>query len=328
MNANGTTPRKGQIVIFLGLTLLSFPQKKPCHFASSAKNQSKCPANQMSGCRGKLEIMKKTLFALWACLQVSLLRGEDLTTLDGHTFTNITEIDKYSKMVVFTYNGVRKAITFTNLPVEFCTKHRIVIKTNVPVTSATVTTTQQQQLSPIDLLLFNNRDKRLLECDSTNINENDESKSWQICLQGVQVSLVRYIDTYPDMEKKEPTEQIEFAIGQEAMINNVFDKYIEWDSIAQTNKSEDFEKVITDYKDLSFYANYPDLAALLNENNSFEFDWKKEFSQSLLYDSGHSGVFYKEDIIHFKDLLKELPTLKQKLANDIRNKEAQKDLFK
>src|SRR5271155_69780 len=80
-------------------------------------------------------------------------QGEDLTTLDGHTFTNITEITKYPQLVVFSYNGDRRAAQNTNLPIEFREKYNIIIKTNLPVA---VAKPLQPQLSPIDLFLLQN----------------------------------------------------------------------------------------------------------------------------------------------------------------------------
>jgi hypothetical protein len=61
-------------------------------------------------------------------------KGEDLTTLDGQIFMNISEVTKYPQFIYFTYNGDRKSVQNTNLPKEFKEKFNIVIKTNLPVT--------------------------------------------------------------------------------------------------------------------------------------------------------------------------------------------------
>jgi hypothetical protein len=49
--------------------------------------------------------------------------AEDLTTLDGKAFTNITEITKYPAQMVFTYSGKRTSVSISNLPADFRTKH-------------------------------------------------------------------------------------------------------------------------------------------------------------------------------------------------------------
>jgi hypothetical protein len=58
------------------------------------------------------------------------LYAEDLTTLDGKTFTKITEIAKYPKLVVFTYNSNRTSVTISNLSENFRVKYGITIQTN------------------------------------------------------------------------------------------------------------------------------------------------------------------------------------------------------
>ena len=109
------------------------------------------------------------------------------------------------------------------------------------------------------------------------------------------------------------------------MVNQVFDKYLEWDATAITNKAEYFKKPITDYRNLATPkgSSNPDPAA--DSSRSFVFNWDN--GVSALFDLP-DGIYYKDDVIHFKEMLKELPALKDKLANKIRNKEAQKNLFK
>ena len=51
--------------------------------------------------------------------------GEDLITLDGKTFTNITEVTKYPNQVFFTYNENRIGVAISNLPEDFLAKHGV-----------------------------------------------------------------------------------------------------------------------------------------------------------------------------------------------------------
>jgi hypothetical protein len=60
--------------------------------------------------------------------------------------------------------------------------------------------------------------------------------------------------------------------------------------------------------------------------HTFSFHW--DFGQASLWDSAANGIFYSDDVIHFREILKRLPAIKEKLADKIRNKEAQKNLFK
>lgn len=80
--------------------------------------------------------------------------AEDLTTLDGKIFTNITEITKYPKQVFFTYNENRTSVAITNLPEEFRTKNSIQLPSPVPVTR----TTQQADTTDMLLAQFRNSD--------------------------------------------------------------------------------------------------------------------------------------------------------------------------
>lgn len=68
--------------------------------------------------------------------------AEDLTTLDGKTFTNITEVTKYPKLVVFTYNSNRTSAAISNLPEDFLAKHGV----EVPLHTAANANTQDASL--------------------------------------------------------------------------------------------------------------------------------------------------------------------------------------
>jgi hypothetical protein len=70
------------------------------------------------------------------------LHGEDLTTLDGKTFSNISNVSVYPKQVFFNCNGERASVLSTNLPEAFRIQHGVVINTNAPV----VATERQPQI--------------------------------------------------------------------------------------------------------------------------------------------------------------------------------------
>jgi hypothetical protein len=62
--------------------------------------------------------------------------------LDGKTFTNITEVTKYPKLVVFTYNSNRTSAAISNLPEDFLAKHGV----EVPLHTAANANTQDASL--------------------------------------------------------------------------------------------------------------------------------------------------------------------------------------
>ena len=52
--------------------------------------------------------------------------AEDLTTLDGKKYADITDISKYPKQVYFTSNSNRIGVAITNLPEDFLERHGII----------------------------------------------------------------------------------------------------------------------------------------------------------------------------------------------------------
>ena len=263
------------------------------------------------------------LMAMFCVLLLSSIasRAEDLTTLDGKTYTNITEVSKFPKQVFFTCNGGRVSVAITNLPEEFKTKHKVVTKTNP------VTTTPVSQASPEDSILLQNND--LFECDyeeekgSFITNGRGEkvykNVSWQMCLRGITVDL-KFHETEDVTEKR--IQNIHFILGQASIINQAFDKFQEWNAIATTNKAESFEKVILQCPDPSS----PALAA----SHEFKFQWNSgPYGGGKFWDAGcGEGGFDAASVTRFQTLLKRLPELKTKLLKTIQNRQAQKDLFK
>src|SRR5208282_3993033 len=235
-----------------------------------------------------------------------VLYAEDLTTLDGKTFTNITEVTKYPKLVVFTYNSNRTSVAISNLPAEVRAKYGIIIKTNTPKVS--VTQTQANRFSnPVDIFLWQNRESDLEQHESDYFTTNEppfgftrDKQRW-IYLKHAEIELSVWTKTWfhqPDLKDLEDSQEMHFDIGQEGVVTNIFNKFFEWDAVATRNHTENFEKEM---------ARRP-----MNQSDS----------------APYSGSFEKDDLIHFQTLLTNLPSMKEKLSSAIRNKEAQKDLFK
>ncbi len=303
----------------------------------------------------KFDLRLLRLFVAFSVLVLPflVLYAEDLTTLDGKTFTNITEVTKYPKLVVFTYNSNRTSVAISNLPENFRVKYEIKIQTNSTLAAP------NDRGNPDDLLLAQNED--LFECDQDmelGLNETNRysemysetnctdqngqisgrlkvglcvtnrhsgkvytERSWQICLRGVSVRLA--FSYMSEDETNMTSKAIHFALGQQTFVNQAFDKFIEWNSIAVTNKAESFEKIILQF---------PDTDNVLNLSGVHQYTFRWDLSNGgELWDS-RSGVseggFDNDCVIHFQALLKRLPDLKAKLLEKIRHREAQKDLFK
>lgn len=267
-----------------------------------------------------------SLALIWNNVFIPSAHGEELTTLDGQTFTNITELTKYPKLVVFTYNGNRKPVQNTNLPQDFRDKYKIVIQTNKSAVTAVIT---QPKLSPDDLLLIANKD--LVECDyylsekSSFVTNRYSQKvyrdrSWQMCLRGTEVSLTFYGS---EDITNETTQSIHFLLGQESIVKQSFEKFIEWNQIATTNKAEPFEKLILQCPDPNNILNYSGL-------HTFTFRWDLNlYGGAAFYDSvSYMGGFDIDSVTRFQELLNKLPDLKTKVLEKIHNREAQKALFK
>src|ERR1017187_3870320 len=110
--------------------------------------------------------IKFVISVIVCALGMSLLHGEDLTTLDGKTFSNVTDISKYPKQIYFTFGNGRTNVAITNLSDDFRAKHGIVIKTNAPPVATVQPQPQAQpQLSPLDLFLFQHRDSDLYQSE-------------------------------------------------------------------------------------------------------------------------------------------------------------------
>jgi len=286
--------------------------------------------------------------------------AEDLTTLDGKIFTNITEVTKYPKQVFITCNEKRISIAITNLSEEFRTKYKIQLP------SAALATAPTQQTSSTDLFLAQcrNLDVEVEKTISERITNSSESITNNVTSEVIQLGDISIHDCSvvlnPRMFKLkvyktqcEPNGLIStnatdqpvgmgFRFGEEAVAHQIFDKFIEWENIAAANKAEAFEKDVATLRDPRLIPGGSDAL------RTFTFKWNKD---SIVNKSGYGFLFVdypsldssasdwldwtgfggsveKSDALAFEELLKSIPALKEELAQKIRNQEAQKNLFK
>lgn len=127
-----------------------------------------------------------------------------------------------------------------------------------------------------------------------------------------------------DLMASRADNEIFLEIGQEAQINPIFDKFLEWAATAKENNVENFEKQF-----LCTTNHFGHLLESAQAVRTYTFSWKDGQASLLVTDSSRGSVamFSTEDIRSLQKLLLRLPQMKQKLATAIRNKEAQKNLF-
>jgi hypothetical protein len=272
--------------------------------------------------------------------------AEDLTTLDGKTFTNITEVTKYPNLVVFTYNNTRTSVAISNLPAEFRIKHGV----KEPEKKATLQTNSPQTNS-VDWILARNRELDFSTKKTIHLQRTNQASEYVaiIDIHDCEISVkpkgfifTNYsfkCDSHGDMETNggDIPVIIGFKFGEEALARQIFDKFIEWEAIAATNNAQNFEKVIASIREPSKSPYGSD------EFRTFTFAWDKDSVMGkdcrgslrasypvMNFDLG--SLFYafgeKSDILAFRELLKSVPVLKEELAQKIRDREAQKNLFK
>jgi hypothetical protein len=266
-------------------------------------------------------------------LSLSAAHGENLTTLDGKTYTNITDISKYPKQLFFNCDSNRIGVTITNLPEDFRAKYGIIIKTNTPMVSV-----PQIPADPTNLFLWQNSKTDLYQLEMDHFSTNDSigittTKYWHLMLKGVEVSFTVDTDTHyhdENLKNREDSQEMHFEVGREVFISQLFNRFFDWAAVATTNHAENFEKEIA--------------RRVANQSNDYEremsnalyggqcvyiFSWEGGQAKLHVKDvAPYGGYFEDQDIQHFQKLLEHLPDMKQKLVAAIRNKEAQKDLFK
>ena len=300
----------------------------------------RCACSALSHCRcsGVLVLLGAVILPI----AVSLA-GEDLTTLNGKVYKNISAVKVYPNQVVFTYNDERIPVALTNLPSDFCDKYGIKIATAEPPETVRAAQTNAVDAgsapqvdpivrSPLDSFLWQNRDADLSQFDSSSsrFSKDHIYKDWDVFLaRGVDVILKARTTQYfgeGDTNHVIQSEELEFKVGQEEMISNMFNKFLEWDTIATTNHAENFQKEIAHCSVIRA----PDdaFAGLGQGDSTFTFSWSNGRAELQVSGDTPPGIFDREDVICFQKFLTRLPDLKEKLAASIRAKEAQKDLFK
>lgn len=127
------------------------------------------------------------------------------------------------------------------------------------------------------------------------------------------------------MAKEAANNKIFLEIGQEAQINPIFGKFLEWAATAKANNVEKFEK---QFLCTTNHFGLPLESA--QTVRTYTFSWQDGQASLLVMDSSRdsAAMFTTEDILSLQKLLLRLPQMKQKLAAAIHNKEAQKNLFK
>ncbi len=188
------------------------------------------------------------LVALGALVLPSVFSyAEDLTTLDGKTFTNITEVAKYPNQIFFTCNEKRISVAISNMPEEFLAEHGIQKLENPPsqqinvqpvdVTQPTVSTTTQpilQLTNPVDLFLWQNRESDLdqMECSYFTTNDSigiERSKQWCLTLKHAEVDLDANSTTSYNNAKLDDlktSQWMHFDIGQEGLVTNISTNFL------------------------------------------------------------------------------------------------------
>ena len=196
------------------------------------------------------------------------------------------------------------------------------------------------------MFLWQNRKSELQqeqkEHTQTNFLKWDIFIDWSIRLKSALVTLEddkRTSFNNEQNEHSEKTDFLSFDIGEEAFISSVFEKFLEWDKVATTNHAENFEKEIAQHAlDKALRIHDQEMFGHIHDNQMVTYTFRWQGNKAELNVSGEQNVFgvgvfetgnfERDDIIHFQSLLKLLPSMKEKLSSAIRNKEAQKDLFK
>jgi len=211
----------------------------------------------------------------------ALSNAEDLTTLDGITFTNITEIDKYPKQVYFTCNSNRIGLSITNLPEWFRAKHQIMLQTNSIVANA-----DADGLSRLNDDLFLNQHLNSQFSCRTNISFDVTNKftgvRWHGCSLEVNpkgfefyVGSGRQLENrgkhtlkeeldFLDSQKNTTQATIYFRFGEEKRAEQIFKRYLEWEETAVANNAVPFNK------ELAYISN----SDIWQSKRSFEFMWQ------------------------------------------------------
>ena len=271
-----------------------------------------------------------TNIILLGAFQAGMLHAENLTTLDGKVYTNFVFVTNYPTVILIKHSGGTSGIKFANLPEDFRKKYNVKEKANaVPLKI-------NSQPTNSDSFLWQNRESDLEQHESDYSTTNEQpsgftiDKQRWIYLRHGEIELIAFTTTWfhqPNSKELRDTQEMHFDLEQEEIVTNIFNKFFEWDAVATKNHAEKLEKEI---------ARRPmnrSTSSLTKEVYGgvcvYKFIWEDGKSVLSVSDEApYSGRFDKDDLIHFQTLLTNLPSMKEKLSSAIRNKRAQKDLFK
>ena len=262
-----------------------------------------------------------TITVLVFCL--SAARGENLTTLDGRTFTNVYSVTNYSSVVVIRHDGGMTGVKPSSLPEDFRAKYGIKIPTNVITASGQKT----QQTNSLDVFFSYHSDSALTLESGTNRFEaqsfGSTFHSWSIKVsaKGFELWVGTIIDDSSHPENHLNIQQsASFKFNQEMFVVAALNKVVEWGKIASEKKAEAFEKIIGSLPD--------EILGNIGEKNDYTFYWSTDQNAAGYGLKGPGFVFNQEEISHLIDLMQSLPSLKQQLAEKIKNQAVQQVLFK
>jgi len=243
--------------------------------------------------------------------------GENLTTLDGRRFTNVVFVTNYPALVIIKHDGGESGIKNTNLPAEFCAKHGIKISTYTVAASS-------RQTNAVDLFLASRSYPGFFVYSETNELIGNIDRTWTIS-----VYPQKFEFSYSIMPLGNPgnfeTHYLSFSLDQEYLAIALFNKVIQWGKNCVENNDESFEDYIG-------YLPYKNGGASkeLDEIENSKFYWDKDHATAGLkvLQLGQYSNFDQKSIAHFLILIQSLPSLKQELANKIKNYEAKQALSK
>jgi hypothetical protein len=272
-------------------------------------------------------------------LAVRFSCAEDLTTLDGNTFTNITEVSKYPKQIFFTCNAKRISVQITNLQPAFCSKHGIQIPVN-PVNIADIDLLHDLRTNNLDGFLSFASDSKLTVENSTNELVGNNFRSWTIKVSpdNFELRAIEKLDDGVSHTNIFVDEQsINFNNWSESSAVEIFNKVLQWKQIALQNNVETFEKPIEtvpadpEYK-YEFYWNRNNMTGGLSGSHTqvfIPFDQTGKISKypSTWTKNVSTFKFDQKSIVQFLALMQSLPSLKEQLADKIYKEKKQQEMF-
>jgi len=123
--------------------------------------------------RNYKSIVTLRLAMMFGVFALFTAHGENLTTLDGKTFTNIIFVTNYPTVVVIKYDGGEAGVKAANLPEEFRAKYGIKIPTNT-------ITASRQQTNSADLFFADHSNSELTVESETNEFTRGIFENWTI----------------------------------------------------------------------------------------------------------------------------------------------------